>query len=146
MFYIINNYKDAKNFESLMSPNLTPQEIEFIRNDGATSGGYKLLQSRCIDGIELEERPFHCVDDSRNKYLLYVNNDWKIDKNGNKIINETIKKISGAYDIDISREDSASEVERKYRGLTELLDLEKKGKKIILKELNKKTLIKNTVK
>ena len=144
MFFIMRNYKDAKNFETLMNPALTEGEIKKIKESTVRVGVYDLLHDRCIEGVDVEDRPFHCVDDSRNKYLLYTSNDWKVDKNANKIITEVINKVREVYDTEINIETSKEETEKNYKNIIDLLDLEKKGRKILLKELNKKTLIKNT--
>ena len=50
------------------------------------------------------------------------------------------------YDTDISIEDSKSETNKKLENIYKLLDCEKKGRRRILKELNKATLLKNTIK
>ena len=75
MFYIINNYTEANNFEALMNPYLSPNETKYIQAKGVVSGGYQLLHDRCISGIDVDKRPFHCVDNSRNKYMLRTGND-----------------------------------------------------------------------
>ena len=61
----------AKNYSDLMKHPLTNDEIEYINEYGLTSGCYKMIKDRCITNIKLEERPMHCVDPSRNKYILY---------------------------------------------------------------------------
>ena len=146
MFFIMKNYKDAKNYEALMNPALTTNEIKQIKGSSVRAGVYNLINNRCIEGLEIEERPFHCVDYSRNKYLLRISDDWKIDKNANKIINEAINKVREIYDTKIERGYSMEKTSRNYKNITDLLDLETKGRKRILKELNKKTLLKNTIK
>jgi len=76
MFFIMKNYKDAKNYETLMDPALTTNEIKQIKESSVQAGVYNLINNRCIEGLEIEERPFHCVDHSRNKYLLRISDDW----------------------------------------------------------------------
>jgi len=125
MFYIINNYKNAQNFEVLMGPELTQKERDYVLKNGPINGSYKLLQGRCIDGIKTENRPFHCVDDSRNKYLLYSENDWSVDRNGAKILREVYGKVRGVYDTTINRGDSMAVVYKKADDIGKLFDLEK---------------------
>ena len=145
MFYIINNYDDAENYEALMSPKLSTGEISYLRNKGPTTGGYQLIMDRCVTGKDMNKRPFHCVDESRNKYLLRTNNDWKVDNGGQRIIEDAIEKIRGAYNTEIKYNDTREVRDRKLAIISDLMDLEIKGKKRILRELNKHTLLKNNV-
>ena len=146
MYYIINKYKNAKNYEDLMEPPLTQEEKTYVIDNGATSGCYNLLINRCINNIALSDRPFHCVDASRSKYLLRVNDDWDIDNGGSKILREVYPKIKGVYETDKRIDDMDSEEMSEYiKGASEMIELEKKGKKRIMKELNKKALLKNNI-
>jgi len=145
MYYILNNYKNAHNIEQLMEPPLTENEIEYILQKGAVAGCYKLITGRCIDNIQIDKRPFHCVDGSRNKYLLHTEDEWSIDLNGNKILRETYPKVRGAFDIQVNRGDSMEVVNEKLKNIDQIRDLERYGKKRILKILNKKTLLKNNI-
>ena len=85
----------------------------------------------------------HCVDDSRNKYLLYTGNKWKIDKNANIIINKAREKVEKAYDTKIIRGMNKGEMYKIVDTIGNLTDFDKKGRKRIIKELNKNTLVKN---
>ena len=145
MFYIINNYTEAKNFEDYMTPELTVHETRYIKGSSPGVGGLRLLTDRCITNVDVPNRPFHCVDGSRNKYLLRTNNDWMVDRNASRIIDTTIEKIKSVYDVDIKRSDKAKVRDKKLARLCELIDFEKTGKKKILKRLNKDTLLKNAL-
>ena len=145
MFYIINNYDDAENYEALMCPKLSTGEISYLHNKGPITGGYQLIMDRCVTGKDMDKRPFHCVDESRNKYLLRTNNDWKVDNGGQRIIEDAIEKIRGAYNTEIKYNDTREVRDKKLAIISDLMDLEIKGKKRILKELNKHTLLKNNV-
>ena len=92
MFCTINNYRTAKNYSDLMEPELTSSEIECIQEQGPLLGSSSLLKTRCIDGFKIEERPFHCVDEPRNKYVVRVSDSWRVDKNAEEIISTVIKK------------------------------------------------------
>ncbi|MCH8171261.1 MAG: hypothetical protein IIB07_09080 [Bacteroidetes bacterium] len=145
MYYVLNNYKDAHNLEQLMNPPLTEQEIEYTRKHGATEGCYKLLTSRCVDNVQLEKRPFHCVDGSRNKYLLYTKNEWSIDLKGDKILNEVYPKVKGIFNIETHRGDTMEQLNETIKNIDQIRELGKYGRKRILMELNKKTLLKNNI-
>ena len=146
MYFIMNNYTEAHNMEKLMSPEISQTETKMIKGSSVRAGVFNFIKHRCIDNVDLENRPFHCVDESRNKYLLYTGDTWKIDKNGDNIIGSAIDKIKGIYDTNITRGDSKRSMEKKLQNISDLLDLEKTGRKKIMKELNKMTLIKNTIK
>ena len=143
MYFVMNNYKEACNLEAKMNPELTEQEIKRIRGSSVQAGVYNLLTGRCISGVDVDKRPFHCVDDSRNKYLLYTGNNWKIDKDASEIINSAIDKVRGVYDTQVVRGESMQTIDRKLKRMDEMFNLEKSGRKRILKELNKTTTIKN---
>ena len=68
----------------------------------------------------------------------------KLDKNGNIILRSAIDKIRKLYDTKITRQDSKEEMERKLKNIGDLLDFEKNGRRKILKQLNRVSLIKNT--
>ena len=145
MYFIMNNYTEARNMEALMDPEISKTETKMIKGSSVQAGVFNFIKHRCIDNVDLENRPFHCVDDSRNKYLLYTGDAWKIDKNGDNIIGSAIDKIRSIYDTKIERGDSKRSMEEKLQNISDLLDLEKTGRKKIMKELNKITLIKNTI-
>ena len=141
MYHIINNFKEAHNFEDLMNAPLTTIEKEYIIKNGSILGCYQLLKSRCIDDVDLEKRPFHCLDGSRSKYLLRTNDDWNVDTKGEKILNCSYKKLKDVYVID-----NYDNLEEYSKNMKQLLDVEGLGRKKIIKELNKQTLLKNNVK
>ncbi len=102
--YVKKNFLDAYNYEDLMDPLLTHDEIQLIE-ESPINGCYELVKSRCIDNIELEKRPIHCVDPARKKYALRTNDEWTLDYNGNKILNGVDKKISWMiknYDLNLT--------------------------------------------
>jgi hypothetical protein len=141
MYYVINNYKDAHNIEDLLNSPLTDEEKQYIFENGSILGCYKLLQSRCIDNIDVDKRPFHCLDVSRCKYLLRSKNDWGVDQCGEQILILGCNKIKDAYDIK-----DISDLEQYGKNMEQLIKLETEGKPKILKELNKKALLKNNIK
>ena len=143
MFFIMNNYKDAHNYEALIEPELSNTEIKQIEDNTVQAGIYNFIEDRCIKNIDVEKRPFHCVDDSRNKYLLYTGDRWKIDKNAADIIDTARDKVKMVYDTEIVRGQKMSEIDERLDKIGELFDFEKKGRKKIVHELNKQTLVKN---
>jgi len=143
MFFVLNNYDEAYNIEELMDPPLTEDEIKYILLRGAIAGCYKLILNRCIDNIKLEKRPLHCVDSSRNKYLLHTENEWSIDLNGSKLLRGIYPKVRSVFDLQINEGDSPKRVNEVLKNMEQIRDLELYGEKRILKYLNRKTLLKN---
>jgi hypothetical protein len=99
--YVRKHFTDAYNYEDLMEPLLTNEEIKLIEQS-PINGCYELLKGRCIDDIDIQKRPIHLVDKSRNKYALRKDGQWITDK-GESILKELDKKVSWLikqYDLD----------------------------------------------
>lgn len=140
MYYVIDNFTEAYNLEDLITPELTDSEIEYIASEGATAGCFNLLKTRCIDNIDINKRPFHCVDISRSKYLLRTNDDWEIDYRCAKILSTTYPVLRKLYPVDMSMGTDTI-----VNNINTLLEMEGKGSKKIISNLNNKTLLKNNV-
>jgi len=141
MFFIMKNYKDAHNYEALIEPELSNTEIKQIEDNTVQAGIYNFIEDRCIKNIDVEKRPFHCVDDSRNKFLLRTEDKWKVDKNANEIIDIARDKIKGLYNTDIERGMDIKNIYANVDKMGEIMDFEKKGRKNIIRELNRQTLV-----
>ena len=140
MFYIIKNFTDAQNIEDVMKEPLNDQEKKYILNNGALRGCSKLIKDRCITNLDLRNRPFHCLDMSRNKFLLRTNDNWDVDNKGDKILENAYPMIRPLFNID---EDVA--LEDRIRNTKQILDMEMNGRKKIVKELNDATYLKNSI-
>ena len=143
MYYIIQHYIKAKNYQDIMNLPLTDEEKNYVHENGGVYGGYYILQKRCIDNLDLAERPFHCVDDARNKYMIRTNDTWQIDKRGEQVLEgiyPKMLKICAPQEIS-----NANELDewRKYNGY--MVELSSGGEGKILKMLNKVSLLKNNV-
>jgi hypothetical protein len=97
MYYVQQNFQDANNYEDLMAPPLTQDEIHLLENNDVTFGAFNLFKGRCIDNIELDKRPIHLIDMSRKKYMIRLNGSWFEDKNGEQIFEGITKKITSIY-------------------------------------------------
>ena len=137
MYYVINNYKEACNYSDLMDKPLTKEELDYLFENGPTLGCLNLIKSRCLNDLGKDKRPFHCVDSSRDKYLLREKDDWEIDLKGEKIMNKAINTTRDNYKYDLEELGDA------MIKMGELLKLEQNGKKEILKDVKKKSLLKN---
>jgi hypothetical protein len=83
---IIKNYNNAINFNDLMKGPLTKQEYNLLLNKGLVNGCVNILGNKCIKKLSESEKPFHCINVTRNDYLLRMNDDWIIDINGATIV------------------------------------------------------------
>jgi hypothetical protein len=137
MYYVINNYKEASNYSDLMDKPLTKEELDYLFENGPTLGCLNLIKSRCLNDLEKDKRPFHCVDGSRDKYLLREEDNWSIDLKGEKIMNKAMNTTRDNYKYDLGELGDA------MIKMGELLKLEQNGKKKILKDIKKKSLLKN---
>ena len=143
MYYIIQHYIKAKNYEDIMNQPLTDDEKQYVHANGGVYGGYYILQKRCIDSLLMNERPFNCVDDARNKYRIRTNNTWQIDKRGEEVLEGIYPKmLKICAPKEISNADELDEW-RKYNGY--MVELSSGGEGKILKMLNKIALLKNNV-
>ncbi len=73
--------------------------------------------------------------------MLRENDEWLVDKKGSKILNGAYPKIQQIYDVQ-----DMNDVNKTIKNMNHLLEFENKGKKKIINQLNKKTLLKNNVK
>lgn len=137
MVYIMNNYNDAKNFDDLMKPPITDEELDQLRKNMVV-GSSNLITSRCIKGLSLKERPIHCVDIARHKFLLRKDNKWTIDYYGQLILNSTFNKIYELMTLDISKSktDTNININTIVRRQTQLVELgQNKMQQKVLKDV-----------
>ena len=143
MYFIIQHYLEARNYEELMDPPLTDKEEGYVMKYGGVEGCCQIFDDRCIKNLKLEERPFHCVDDSRNKYMLRTGDEWVIDKKAEKIMEAIYPRILRlCVPKEISHYSELDNWSKENARMKEIAH----GKGKIIKRLNKKTLLKNNVK
>lgn len=142
MFYIMNNFTEARNFDDLMRPPLTDKEMEEQARIGdVLQGSVRLIANRCINNLKVQERPLHCVDTARNKYLLRHSNRWIVDPDGDRIISTTYRKMHSIYLKDI---EDCSDIDKTMKTQQQLLKFgKKKNQQKIIKDLNTKLDIKS---
>lgn len=147
MYYIMNNYNDAYNYEDLMSHPLTAEEISTIENMDPAPACVNLITSRCIDNIDIEKRPIHCLDTARHKYLLRTNGNWEIDMNGRRILDGSTNLIRNHF-IDryakIRGTGNPPEERMKFCNVMKNINsVESDGKKHVLGTIVNKLLVQN---
>lgn len=144
MFYIMNNFKNAKNFDDLMDPPLTDTEIEELEEiNDVLAGSVELIARRCVDNLCVSERPLHCIDTARNKYLLRNSNKWVVDCHGDKILCKTYKKMYGFYMKNIEGFNEAN-IDDVIKNQQQMLKLgARKNQLKIIKDLNTRLDVKS---
>ena len=94
----------------------------------------------------MEKRPFHCVDSSRDKYMVKSKDDWLIDYNGQHIWKTMCEKASEVYkpiqEKYINKELDIEQAHKYNSQMTEFLQAKKK----VLTLMEKDTAIKNNAK
>jgi len=89
--YITKNFQNAYNFNVLMSPSPTEKDIEYACKRNNRRACVKAIQERCIDNMAIEMRPIHCIDLSRNKMLIRMDDVWHVDSDHQKLLGEAEK-------------------------------------------------------
>jgi hypothetical protein len=73
--YVKQNYKNPKTIEECLALPLTDVEKFNITKATPIVGCEYLIKNRCITGLELDERPVHSIDESRDKFAVYTENE-----------------------------------------------------------------------
>lgn len=82
--FVVNNFSNAKNIEECLNiDNVDDELLEQCENVYMKDGAAILIQNLCNIGVQ--ERPFHCTDPSRDKYIVRSNDQWTLDPNANTI-------------------------------------------------------------
>ena len=142
IYFIVNEYDEALNYEDRMRDPITKKERKGIIRYGGIQGCYNILYNRCIKDITLDKRPFHCVDESRSKYVLRTKDKWEIDKGAVEILEGIYPRV-----VQIcapKKMKDISEWKRYNKENNRMIELSK-GKGKILKKLNEVSLLKNNM-
>ena len=71
---------------------------------GADYAAEEMIETRCITNFTAEERPIHCVDSSRDKYVVRKDNSWVVDNNGEMIVEKTFPMLKEVFIDESSKE------------------------------------------
>lgn len=146
MFHIMQHYKPKYDYKELMNMPLTDDEINKYHRLGAEYAAEEMIRSRCIENMSVEERPIHCVDTARDKYVIRDNGDWMVDNNGEMIIEKTFPMLKQIFMDNSSQEINKLSKKRDFDGIDKILDnqriaaettLHRNDKKILKKFKNK---------
>lgn len=142
MYYIINNFNEAYNYEDLMRPALTDSETDELSNLEPLAGSIFVIKNRCIEDVDIQKRPIHCLDTSRDKYLLRTEDKWVVDHKAKQIFAKVCPLIYKHYLLDPQNPDNG--IDKIIQNQQQLINMEKKSsQQKLIKELNDKVYIKN---
>ena len=140
MYFVVDEYDEAFNYEDRMKRPITKKEKAGIIKYGGVQGCFDILFNRCIKGISVDKRPFHCVDASRSKYMLRTKNKWQVDRNAKMILEGIYPRV---VQICVPKQmKDISELPRYQAENKRMIELAN-GKNKILKKLNEVSLLKN---
>lgn len=143
MYYVINNFDTAYNYEDIMKLPLTEEEIAVMSELDPLAGSIHLIKHRCLNSnIAIDKRPIHCLDTSRDKYMLRTKNKWVVDHKARGIFAAASPLIYQQYMLDPTNPNYS--VDTVMRNQQLLLTMEsKEGQRLLIKELNDRAYIKN---
>ena len=124
-----------------MEKDLTKDELKYIHNSGPIAGCKKVIIDRCISNVDVEKRPFHCVDISRDKFAIRIDNEWIQDWKGKQLLEYPIAHFRKLYNVS----DMNTTVDDLISNSKNRLDLELHYNKKILKEISKLSAINNDI-
>ena len=125
MYYIMNNFKNAPNFDEQITQQLSDIEKQKIIKQGPVNGCIELIKQKCIENKGLDERSIHCLDAARMKFFVRKNDDWEVDINGKKILKKTKDIVKEIFDNDFDIE-KINDPSLKAIYVEKMIDLEKK--------------------
>jgi hypothetical protein len=142
--YIKKNFTNPLTLEECLAPALTDVEKENIVKTSPIVGCEYIIMNRCIDNIELAQRPIHNIDNARNRFAVYCgvepNKSW-VTKDGKYIISKFIPFVVSEYTEKLKTANG----DQSLLIAKELYDLQTKGKKKLEKSIGDLTYIKNTI-
>ena len=143
MHYVINNFTDAPNFADQITEQLTDSEKENIIKCGPVTGCVKLINMKCVEDKKANERSIHCLDPSRKKFIIRVDDNWQIDLKGKKMLTISIPITKDIFEKDFDF-DNINDPFLKSEIINKLIQLEHKAGHIkIMNDLTGTTLLKN---
>ena len=143
MHYVINNFTDAPNFSDQITGELTDSQKEDIIKCGPLTGCVKLINMKCVEDKKANERSIHCLDPSRKKFMIRVDDNWQIDLKGKKMLTISIPITKDIFEKDFDF-DNMNDPFMKSEIINKLIQLEQKtGHVKITSDLTNITLLKN---
>ena len=143
MHYVINNFTDAPNFEDQITEQLTDSQKESIIKSGPLTGCVKLINMKCIEDKKANERSIHCLDPSRRKFIIRIDDNWQVDLKGKKMLTISIPITKDIFEKDFDF-DNINDPFMKSNIINKLIQLEHKAGHVkITNDLTGTTLLKN---
>ena len=140
--FIQKNYTKAYDFVECINQELSEKTKKEICKLYAVNASAKIIKTTCIDNINIDKRPIHCLDKSRNKYIYRDNGEWNYDIGGNYILDQTIPITKSILNKNIQEELQENQKNGIYENdyilikINDLIKLENKNRKYILPLIN----------
>jgi len=142
--YIKKNFTNPMTLEECLKPPLTQIEKDNITKTNPTVGCEYLIMNRCVNNVDLDQRPIHNIDIARNRFAVYCgvdpNKSW-VSKDGKYIVGKFIPLIASQYKDKLEK----AEGNDCLNIAKDLHDLNTTGKKKVAKSISDLTYIKNTL-
>ena len=91
--FLNEDCKNAMNLEDFVEKiKLSLEDLHFTKDNGYAKGISNIFIKNLND-MDITERPIHCSDQKRLQFYVKNDNEWRKDKNNEKLDN-TIKKVS----------------------------------------------------
>lgn len=147
MLYIMKNYNDVEDYDTIMNEPASKEEKQRLLTLGADYAVEDLLKTRCITNIPANKRPIHCVDVSRDKFVVRRNNRWKIDNRGKMIMEGTFPIIREIFLQDSGKEICDMAKDGDMKGIDKLLHNQNIASNIVAHKKDKDIMetIKNNI-
>lgn len=139
---IIQHCTDAPNIEDIVSSPLTDKEKETIDKHGVIYGALEYLLGRCIDNVDIDKRPFHCTDPSRNMYITKHTDKWLRDPRG-EIIENHMKRPILNYIFENTI--PTTDYDEMCKRFEEIIDIQNNYSRKVLNPNKGKVLAKNNI-
>ena len=98
---------------------------------------------KCVEDKKANERSIHCLDSSRRKFIIRVDDSWQIDLKGKKMLTISIPITKDIFEKDFDFE-NINDPFMKSEIINKLIQLEQKtGHVKITSDLTNITLLKN---
>jgi len=152
--FIINKYPNAPNLELNESISFNDKNMRKYIDQGIPDGAIEFINDTWIKDKKINEMSFWCVDPSRSKCIVRINDKWKVDMKGDITKDTIMPYIKNKFLVFIAKEnekisliknksiDDLKKMQKNNNFLYDLIDKEKQKK--IMKNVMNKIIFKNT--
>lgn len=143
MNIIIHKYPNAPNLSDIKQIKISDENMRKYIDKGIPDGAIEFIKDVWIKGTNPSDMPFWCVDPSRTKYIVKINNNWEVDMGGDKIKNEILPIVKKTFIKFVGIENSRIN-EIPVKNMENLLDMQKNNGFIVdlINKKNQKKILK----